>query len=257
MQENNKWVYNRFSNFILTVVFPVTLVIVWQMSTSFGWVRQSVLPSPSGVWQSLTWLIERGIFWEDLIASLFRIFIGFIIGTVSGIIVGVLIGIFPKFDTFTKIIVGIFRPIPMIALIPFFILWFGIGEESKIAVIAIGTFWSLLLNTMEGIKGADQKLLEMSLMLQKSKWETIRYVIFPYAMPFIFTGIQIALTTSVSYVVTSEMIAAANGIGYRIMYARNLTQPGIMLVGVIEIGLLGAFNDLVMRKIQEKVFYYR
>lgn len=257
MQDNNRKAYSRISNFILTIFLPVTLVILWQLSTNYGWVRQSVLPSPKGVWQSMIMLIEKGIFVDDFIASLRRIFVGFITGSIAGIVVGILIGIFPQFDTATKIIVAIFRPIPMIALIPFFILWTGIGETSKIAVITIGTFWSLLLNTTEGIKGVDKKLIELSSMLRKSHWETIRYVILPYALPFIYTGLQFALSTSVSYVVTAEMIAAANGIGYRIMYARTLAQPGIMLVGVIEIGLLGTVNDLVMRKIQQKIFYYR
>lgn len=242
---------------VLSLISPVILLILWQMATSEGWIRLSVLPAPSGVLETVISLWEKGILQKDFIASIQRILFGFITGSFCGIFVGILIGIFPRFDAFTSFLVAIFRPIPIIALIPFFILWFGIGEESKIAVIFLGSFWQLLISTIEGIKGIDRKLLELAKILKKSRLETIKDLIIPYDLPFIFTGIRLALCESLGYVITSEMIAASYGIGYRIMYARSLAQPGMMVVGIIEIGLIGVLCDYIMRKSEKKLFRYR
>ncbi len=257
MEENRTGIKKEIVNFIVLIALPVTICALWQISTTHGWIKTSILPSPRFVLDSAISLQKKGLLWMDISASLTRIAKGFLLGAVIGIIVGSLIGIFPMFDRFTKIFVAVFRPIPIIALIPFFILWLGIGEESKIAVIVIGTFWATLINTMDGIKGVDRKLIEMAEIFGKSKWEIIRYIIFPYAFPAIFTGIRIAITASIGYVITAEMIAASVGVGYRIMYARNMAQPGIMFVGVIEIGLFGLVIDLIILKLQKKLFSYR
>lgn len=257
MEEKQIDIKQKIINFIVLIILPVLICVLWQVSSTNGWVKTSVLPTPSGVLESAVSLNEKGLFWTDIFASLGRILKGFLIGSVIGIIIGALIGIFPMFDRFTKIFVAVFRPIPIISLIPIFILWLGIGEESKIAVIAIGTFWATLINTMDGIKGVDKKLIEMAQIFGKSRWETVRSIIVPYAFPSIYTGIRIAITSSIGYVITAEMIAASAGVGYRIMYARNMAQPGIMFVGIIEIGIFGLLVDILILKLQQKLFAYR
>lgn len=257
MKNEQLSVKKEIANFILTIIMPVAIIVLWQVSTTRGFVRNSVLPTPLNVWESAVSLKDKGLLQADITASLTRIVKGFVFGSVIGIIVGSLIGIFPAFDRFTKVFVAVFKPIPIISLIPVFILWLGIGEESKVAVITIGTFWALLVNTMDGIKSVDKKLLELSLILGKSRWETIRYIIFPYAFPSIYTGLRIAITSSIGYVITAEMIAASAGVGYRIMYARNMALPGIMFVGIIEIGLFGLIVDLLILELQKKLFSYR
>ncbi len=257
MEEHQIDIKREMIHFLEIIAIPLIICILWQVSTTKGWIKASVLPAPAGVWDSAVSLNEKGLFWLDIGSSLSRILKGFLLGGTIGIIAGSLIGIFPFFDRITKVFVAVFRPIPIISLIPIFILWLGIGEESKIAVITIGTFWATLINTMDGIKSIDRKLVEMAQILGKNKWETIRYIIFPYAFPAIYTGIRIAITASIGYVITAEMIAASAGVGYRIMYARNMAQPGIMFVGIIEIGLFGLLVDLLVLKLQEKLFSYR
>lgn len=257
MKENGVDWKKEIVQYIELLILPISIAVLWQISTTHGWIRTSILPSPEDVWDSAKMLIQKGYFWEDLSASLGRIIKGFLLGGVLGIGAGIIIGIFPLADRLTKVCVAIFRPIPIISLIPLFILWMGIGEASKIAVITIGTFWALVVNTMDGIKGTDKKLIELANVLGKSRWETIRYIIFPYAFPAIFTGIRVGISASIGYVITAEMIAASAGIGYRIMYARNMALPGIMFVGVIEIGILGLVVDLSMLKLQQHLFRYR
>ena len=257
MEEKRTNLKRQISDFFILIALPAAIFILWEVSTTQGWVKTSVLPAPAGVLDSALTLLKKGILFSDITASLSRIGKGFLLGSVIGIIVGSLIGIFPAFDKFTKIFVAVFRPVPIISLIPIFILWLGIGEESKVAVIAIGTFWATLINTMDGIKNVDRKLIELAKILGKTKWETIRYIIIPYAFPAIFTGLRVAIMASIGYVITAEMIAASEGVGYRIMYARNMAQPGIMFVGIIEIGMFGLVIEMILLKLQKRLFSYR
>lgn len=254
MKKENK---AKVENVVLTWLIPVLIILLWQTATTQGWIRASVLPSPKKVFESAISLWEKGIFQLDLLASISRIVKGFLVGAVLGILAGLFIGILPRLDKLTKVVIAVFRPVPIIAWIPIFILWIGIGEELKVTVIALGTFWALLLNTISGIKGVDPKLLELSKMLGKSRFETIRYIILPNAYSFIFTGIRFAIGAALGYVITAEMIAASEGIGYRMMFARNMAQPGIMFVGIIEIGIFGLVVDLLLLKLQNRLFSYR
>lgn len=252
---------NRFAQEILhwiqLIIIPVTLIALWYIASANNWVRKSILPSPATVWESFRMLYEKGLFWQDLKATLMRILVGFLCGSSIGIIMGILIGIFPVFDRLTKVLIAVFRPIPVIALIPFVILWLGIGEDSKVTIVTLGTFWALMLNTISGIKNVDPKLLELSKMLKKGRVEIICRVILPYALPSVFTGIRLAASSSLAMSVTAEMIAAQNGIGYRIMFARNMAQPGVMFIGIIELGICGMIIDLLLLRLQDFLFRNR
>jgi sulfonate transport system permease protein len=140
----------------------------------------------------------------------------------------------------------------MVAWIPILILLLGIDEGSKIVLIAIGTFWPVLLNTSRGIRSADKKLLEVGVILEKSRTQMLRKVILPSAIPYIFTGIRLGVGNAWSCVVTAEAIAAATGIGYVIMYARELLQPDVLLVGVMTIGIVGLLLDLVLQQVEKR-----
>jgi len=182
-----------------------------------------------------------------------RVVKGFIIGTVLGIVIGSLMGVFEKVNKSLSVIVGILRPIPMIGWVPLLILWMGIDEGSKITVIALGTFWSVLINTIDGIRNVDRKYIEVAYILEKNKFTTLIKVVIPSALPSILTGIRLGFGNAWKAVVAAEMIAATSGIGYLISYARELSQPDVMLVGLLTIGLMGLLIDFVIIKIQNRV----
>jgi sulfonate transport system permease protein len=254
---NNNTGKNKILDLLTFSFFPVALILLWFLATKFGWVKASIIPAPKTVKESLVYLLDKNIFIEDAVSSLSRILKGFVIGASVGIILGILVGMLHVVDNLTKVFIALFRPVPIIALIPLFILWMGIGEESKVMVIALGTFWALLINTIDGIKGVDKKLVELGINLGKSKGEIVRSIIFPAAFPSIYTGLRIGITSSIGFVITAEMIAASAGVGYRIMYARNMAMPGILFVGIIEIGLFGLVVDLLVLKLQKYLFRYR
>jgi sulfonate transport system permease protein len=128
----------------------------------------------------------------------------------------------------------------------------GIDERSKVIVIAIGTFWPVLLNVIGGIVNVDKKYLEVSTILMKSKWTTITKVVLPAAVPSIFTGLRIASGSALMGVIGAEMFAASSGLGYMITYAREMSQPAKMLGGVFVIGILGAILNGIVAAIQKK-----
>ena len=255
--ENIRKKINQIIQWVETVTIPILVIVWWKVASDNNWVRKSILPGPAGVWESLQMLLEKGIFFQDLTATIQRIVIGFLIGAAIGIVMGIVIGIFPTADRFTKVLIAVLRPIPTISLIPFVILCAGIGEKSKIIIVTLGTFWALMLNTISGIRNVDPKLLELARMLKKGRFETIFKVIIPSALPSVFTGIRLASSSSLAMSVTAEMVAAQNGIGYRIMFARNMSQPGVMFIGIIELGIFGMVIDLVLLKVQDILFRNR
>lgn len=244
-----KKIYNTF----LKVIAPVLLLFFWYLASVTGILNKHILPSPVQVAKTLINLIGDGVLAENLLVSVGRVIKGFALGAVIGIVLGTGMGLSKKMNKILSSIVNIFRPIPMIAWIPLLILWLGIGEKSKVAVIVIGTLWPVLLNTISGIHSADKKLLEVAQILQKSRREVLLHVILPAAWPGIFTGIRLGVGAAWTCVVAAEMVAASSGIGYMITYARELSQPDVVLAGVFTIGITGLLIDFLIVKIEKRL----
>ena len=154
-------------------------------------------------------------------------------------------------------VIGILRPIPPISLIPFFILWLGIGEKSMLTIIAIGTFWSVLLNTIQGFQDTDPKLIELARVFGKNRFIILFKIILPSAIPSIFTGLRLGISHAWTAVVTAEMIAASSGVGYMIQIARELVQPDLLLLGIACIGIIGLIIDTIMVILLKKIVYWK
>ncbi len=246
-------VKTKIVNYSLIIGVPIGLMILWEILSRIGIINASILPAPSTIAKTFNNLIANGKLESNFIASMDRVVKGFIIGTVLGIVIGSLMGVFEKVNKSLSVIVGILRPIPMIGWVPLLILWMGIDEGSKITVIALGTFWSVLINTIDGIRNVDRKYIEVAYILEKNKFTTLIKVVIPSALPSILTGIRLGFGNAWKAVVAAEMIAATSGIGYLISYARELSQPDVMLVGLLTIGLMGLLIDFVIIKIQNRV----
>lgn len=239
-------------NGLIGISAPIIILIVWQASSNAGLINKAILPSVTSVVDTGISLIEKGRLQEHILISIIRVVQGFLLGTVLGTVVGVIMA-FSKFtNRFLVSLVGILRPVPMIAWVPLLILWLGIGEETKISLITVGTFWPVLLNTIHGIQSVDTKLLEVAKILKKNRFTIIFKVIFPAALPSMLTGIRLGMGNAWSCVVTAEMIAASKGIGYMITYARDTSKPAEVLVGVFVIGLIGLLIDTVILRLQKR-----
>ncbi len=238
-------------NFFFVIAAPLLLVLLWLYVTETNIVNTNILPSPIRVVETFINLIANGQLWKNLSVSFLRVLKGFALGAVFGIIIGTVMGLSKSINKILSSLVGILRPIPMIAWIPMLILWLGIGEKSKVAVIFIGSFWPILLNTITGILSVDSKLLEVATVFEKNKLEILGKVVFPSATPSIITGIRLGFGTAWTCVVAAEMIAASSGIGYMITYARELSQPDVVLAGVFTIGIVGLLIDGILLRIQK------
>lgn len=248
--------WKKNSQTVLAGVSLAALICLWQAASLHQWVNSSILPAPSLIFEKLVTMIQDHTLAEYTLISLKRVMSGYFLGGGIGLLFGILIGLSKRLERFMQLYIGILRPIPPIAWIPFLILALGIDETSKITVIAIGSFWPLLLNSIEGVHAADEQLLELGRVLEKDKKTIFFKIILPAALPAIFTGAKLGISRAWSCVVTAEMIAASAGVGYLIQYARELSQPAVMLVGVAVIGLIGLLIDVLMSLLQKKVLYW-
>jgi sulfonate transport system permease protein len=242
-----------FTRILLPALFPLAALALWEYISGRRIVNPAILPAPSSIFFAFTALLSKGQIARHLGASALRVILGFFFGTVSALILGTLIGLFHKIDQAARLIINILRPIPMIALIPVFILSLGIGEASKIAVITLGAFWPVLMNTIYGIKNVDRKLLELAYVLKKSRGTVLFRIVLPSALPPVFVGIRLAAGNAWACVVAAEMIAASSGVGFLIMYAREVTQTSVMFMGVLLIGIFGLLIDTVIAALEHWV----
>lgn len=236
---------------ILYMWFPlIALISFWEIACKIGALNTAIMPAPSGIVQSFINMVETGRWQTNLLASLSRIIKGFIVGASCGLVAGFLMGSFKPIERFLTILVGFLRPIPTIAWIPLFILWLGIGDVSKVTIISIGCFWPVLLNTINGIKSVDKKLLDVAVLFEKSWFVQVYKIILPSALPSILTGLRLSVSSALMGVLAAEMLAANSGIGFLITFGRDLAQPGIMLVGVLTIAVLGLGVDFILLRIE-------
>lgn len=247
---------NQIVNNMIMIGVPILLILIWEIAGKIGWMNQSIMPVPTKIGETIRNLMIKGTLQKNLMISFKRVVIGFVYGTVAGIILGILMGQFEKVNKAFTVIVGVLRPIPMIGWTPLFILWMGLGETSKIAIIAVSSFWSVLVNTIDGIKGVDNKYLEVASLFEKNKLSNIKNIILPSISPSIFTGIRLGFGNAWRGVVAAEMIASTAGIGYMVSSAREMAQPAVLLVGLLTIGLVCLFIDTVILWIQKKIFVW-
>lgn len=246
------WI-NKVADIVIMAVLPILFLLLWEKTVDAGILKATLLPPPTKLWSTFVGLVSSGKIQRGLIVSLKRVIIGFFIGSFTGIILGFLMGLFSTFNKALTVFVNILRPIPTIALIPIFIIVFGIGEVSNIGVIVVGAFWPALLNTLGGIQTVDNKLIELAYVYRIENTRTVFKIILPSAMTSILTGVRLGLGTAWMSVVAAEMIGASSGIGYMIMLARELAQPAYMYVEVLIIGLIGFLLDRLLLVVQNKV----
>jgi sulfonate transport system permease protein len=247
-----RWL-NGGTDAVLMLATPVVLITLWQVFSNKGVINQSVMPSPGRIADTAGKLISNGELARHLKISLARVLQGYLIGAAAGVTVGILMGLIRRIEKALTLVLGIIRPVPIIAWVPILILWIGIGETSKISIIAFGTFFPVLLNTIHGIRSTDQKLIEVAQVLEKGGLTTLFCIIFPSALPAIFTGLRIALGTAWMSVIGAEMIAASSGVGYFISLSSQLSQPKQMFVGVFAIGFVGVLFDSGLRLIERLI----
>jgi NitT/TauT family transport system permease protein len=242
---------------ILRALALVGLVVCWELFTRIGWVPALFLPSPVGVLQELVEMIRSGELLVHLGASLQRLLLGFAAGAGIGVVVGITVGFFSVAEAVGTPLIAATFPIPKIALLPLLILWLGIGEASKVAVIGLGVFFPMAINTYTGVRQADALLIRAAVSFGAGRWSVIRKVILPSALPMVFAGLKLGAGTALLLLVAAEMIAVESGIGFLVLHAANLMATTKLMVGIVLLSLLGVLSHWSLAWLERIVIPWR
>jgi NitT/TauT family transport system permease protein len=248
------------------LIVPAALLALWQTVALMGWTNEHVLPSPLAVVQRwVAYLLPQTPYAEantgwlawafsgelpiDTMGSMYRVAVGFFIGAGLALPLGLVMGASSRVYAWLNPLVQVLRPIPPIAYIPLAILWFGLGNPPAVFLIAIGAFFPVLINTIAGVRHVDSIYIRAARNLGASQSTLFLRVMLPAAVPYILSGVRIGIGTSFIVVIVSEMIAVNNGLGFRILEAREYFWSDKIIAGMITIGMLGLAIDTAVNKL--------
>ncbi|MFH8790973.1 ABC transporter permease [Streptomyces sp. NPDC017941] len=236
---------------------PVLLLGLWQLLSATGALAPDVLAAPGTIARVAGDLIEDGSLASAMGVSLQRVAVGLLLGTFVGTGLALLSGLFRVGEDLVDASVQMLRTVPFVGLIPLFILWFGIGETPKIAVITLGVSFPLYLNVYAGIRGVDSQLIEAGESLGLSRWGLVRHVILPGALPGAMTGLRYSLGIAWLALVFAEQINADSGIGFLMVQARDFLRTDVIVVCLIVYAFLGLLADFVVRTLERLLLQWR
>ena len=236
---------------------PLLVLAVWSLASATSLLDPRMLSAPWTVVGTAADLIASGDLQRNILASLERAVFGFLIGATVGTTCAILAGISRAGEALIDGPVQIKRAIPTIGLIPLLILWLGINETFKIVLIAIAVGISMYMQVYVGLTGIDHRYVELAEVQRYSRWEFLRHVVFPGALPGFFVGLRLAVTASWLILITVEQINALSGVGYMMAQAQLYAQTDVIVVGLVVYGLFGYASDALLRLVERRVLSWR
>ena len=242
---------------LLYLISPIGLIVVWQVLLMLGIGDRRFIPTPSDIVQRFFLLAASGELAWHVGVTLYRVFAGFLIGTVPAVAIGLLMAMFKPVRIFFDPLIAALFPIPKIALMPLLLLAFGLGDASKIALVAIAVFFPVIVNTYVGAANIEKIYWDVARNYGASQMIMFSRVVFFGALPMIFAGLRIALAVSFIVLVASEFVATKSGIGYLIWNSWELLQVDVMFVGIVTIGVLGLVSSVLFAEIERKTIPWK
>jgi sulfonate transport system permease protein len=236
---------------------PAALIVIWQILANAGVLLEIILPAPVRVVQALGRIIRDGSLGLDFEVSALRVLKGYLWGVIVGLLLGFSCGLSKFMERLVGPLVDIIRQIPIIAWIPLIVLWFGIGETSKTIIIAKSVAVPVLVNTLQGIRGAPKEYVEVASVLELRYFRMLFRIILPSALPSIFAGLRLSAGFAWMAVVTAEMLGGLTGLGYALLRARDFLESDILIALMVVIGLVGLALDRLIRLMEYKVLHWR
>ncbi len=235
------------------LISPIIILVLWELIARAGWVNPFLVPAPSMVLVTLGKMAWNLDLFVNLYDSLRRIVAGFGIAVVVGVALGILMARIQGVETAVDPLVELIRPVSPLAIFPLAILWFGIGEASKIFLIALACAFPIILNTYAGVRTIDVNFIRASRSLGASEWEILTRVILPACMPHVFTGLRLAWGIALIVIIAAEMIGGSSGIGYMILDAQQTFRVERVFAGIVAIGVLGFLTDQGFRYLRRVI----
>lgn len=238
------------------VTFGLLLVLlgIWDLTTRNGFIDPIFLPSPEATLNSLITLLTPDFLWQHLLPSIMRITAGFLLSVLIAFPLGILAGQIPSIAKVVHPVCGAARYLPVAALVPICILWFGIFDGQKIAVIVIGVVFQLVLLIAGNTASVPNELIETGLTLGLSRSQMLLRIVIPWSMPSIWEDLRIAAGWAWSYLVLAELVAGNRGVGYFIVQSQRFLETANAFAGIILIGILGLLTDLAFRHLAIRLF---
>jgi sulfonate transport system permease protein len=249
LQQVARWLAARASG-ALPLLLPVTIVVSWQVASSLGLIGNRLMPAPVDVARAFWDKATNGELATDIAASGLRALSGLVVGGSIGFLLGLANGVSSLSHRLTDTTLQMLRTIPNLALIPLVILWFGIGEEAKLFLTALGVFFPIYLNTLHGVRNVDPQLIEMGRVYGMNGWTLFRKVIFPAALPSIFVGLRFSLGIMWLTLIVAESMAASSGIGHMANTAREFMMTDVVVLALVIYALLGKLADFIAKTLE-------
>jgi sulfonate transport system permease protein len=236
---------------------PVLVVVIWQVASWRGWTSEAFAASPVQIYRAGVQLWQDGLLGPDLASSLTRAGTGLSIGLSVGVVAAIVAGLWRAGEQAFNGVVQILNTIPLLALLPLMIVWFGIGEESKVLLIALGAGVPIYLNLFAAIRGVDQGLVEMARAAGAGRWRLIRRLLLPGSLPGFLVGLRFALAYSVLGLVAAEQVNASSGIGFMINQAQTYERVDQIYLGIVIYAILGLAADQIVRVFERVLLTWR
>jgi NitT/TauT family transport system permease protein len=235
---------------IITVLSPLVLLVLWEVLVRVGLVDARFFPPPSRILRQLVVLVQSGELLDHTWASLRRLFIGSLIGGLPALVLGIVMGLYRPLRAVVDPLVAATYPVPKSAILPLILLIFGLGEASKIAMVAIGVFYPVLINATAGVLQISPIYLDVGRNFRASRTQLVRTVALPGALPFIMTGVKLGIGMGLILIAIAEMIGAKSGLGFMIWNAWELLSVETMYVGLLVIAVLGFLFTLALNELE-------
>ncbi|MFF2890518.1 ABC transporter permease [Paenibacillus sp. NPDC057967] len=248
---------NGLRRSLIGFIVPIALLLIWQLASGAGFISAQLFPAPSSILKDFYDLVASGEYFGHLKISVYRALLGFAIGGSAGLVIGLAVGLSKRTEEALDPTLQMLRTVPLLAITPLFILWFGFGELSKVLLIAVGAFFPLYVNTFLGVRSVDVKLFDVARILEFSRAKQIRRLVLPAALPNVLLGLRLSLGMAWLCLVVAELMGADRGIGYLIQDARSFMQTGVVFVGVFTFAIVGKLADSFVRLLENKLLKWQ
>jgi NitT/TauT family transport system permease protein len=243
-----KGIYGRDK--LISLLTPVILLALWEAAAQLGWIDTRFFSSPSSIFQQLWELAQSGELWADTSISLERLFWGFLLGGIPGVALGIAMGLSRPVRAAIDPLISATYPLPKSAIFPLILLIFGLGESSKIVMVALGVFYPVLINTVSGVLQIEKIYLDVGTNYGANRWQMFWTVALPGALPSILSGVKLGVGMGLILIAISEMIGAQSGLGYMIWNAWQTLSVETMYVGLLVIAIIGFLLSALLNEFE-------
>jgi len=245
---------NALRSSALSVIGPIGFVLLWWLVAASQLFPSSILPAPPSVVAALfEWAFGRpdagpysGTLWQAIAASTQRVLVGYAIAAVLGILIGIPAGFFRVFGRIIDPLIQLLRPIPVTAWVPLSLVFFGFGFKGAIFLVALGSFFPIVVNTIEGVRGANRMLVRVGRMLGANQFELLTLFILPASLPAIFVGLRVGIGLAWVLVIVAELLSVKSGIGYTLIDAYSFNRYDVVIAAMILLGVMGFLSDRIV-----------